>query len=66
MTYGAIEELLRGVHSTLTSMDQEAIETNSQKPRRTEIAITVVKKRSSRGSIDSLAVERFPAVVEIA
>ena len=35
----------------------EAIEPNSQKPRWIEIAITTIKKRSSRGSIDSLAVE---------
>ena len=48
------------------SMDQEAIETNSQKSRWIKIAIIAIEKGSSRGSIDSLAVERCPAAVEIA
>ena len=47
-------------------MDREAIETNSQKPRWIENAITAIKKGSSRGSIDSLAVERCLVAVEIA
>ena len=47
-------------------MDQEAIETNSQKSRWIKIAIIAIEKGSSRGSIDSLAVERCPAAVEIA
>ena len=47
-------------------MDREAIETNSQKPRSIKIAITTIKKGNSRGSIDSLAVERYQKVVEIA
>ena len=56
-------ELLRGVHSNLTSMDREAIEFES---RWIKIAITAIEKRSSKGSIDSLAVERYREVVEIA
>ena len=47
-------------------MDQEAIETKSQKPRWIKIAITAIKKRSSKGLIDSLAVERYREAVEIA
>ena len=47
-------------------MDREAIETNSQKPRWIKIAITAIKKGNSRGSIDSLAVERYRKAVEIA
>ena len=46
-------------------MDREAIKTNSQKPRWIKIAITAIEKGSSSGSIDSLAIERCPAVVEI-
>ena len=68
----AIEMLSRGVHNKRTSMDreaieytetslmdQEAIETKSQKPRWFEIAITTIKKRNSKGLIDSLAVKRY-------
>ena len=75
----AIEKLSRGVHSKRTSMDreaiehketslmdQEAIETKSRKPRWIEIAITTIKKRSSKGLIDSLAVESYREAVEIA
>ena len=47
-------------------MDQEAIEIESQESRWIEIAITAIEKRSSRGSIDSLVVERYREVVEIA
>ena len=78
-TDGAIEELSRGVHNKETSMDRkaiehletfsmdrEAIETNSQKLWWIEIAITTIEKGKSRGSIDSLAVERFRDAVEIA
>ena len=46
-------------HTKTLSMDREAIGTNSQKIRWIEIAITVVEKGRSRGSIDSLAVERY-------
>ena len=45
---------------------REAIETNSQKLRWIEIAITVVEKRRLRGSRDSLAIERYWEAVEIA
>ena len=44
---------------------QEAIETNSQKLRWIEITITAVEKGRSRGSKDSLAVERYQEAVEI-
>ena len=47
-------------------MDREAIKTNSQKLRWIEIAITAVEKGRSRGSRDSLAVERYREAVEIA
>ena len=47
-------------------MDREAIKTNSQKLRWIEIAITAIKKGRSRGSIDSLAIERYREAVEIA
>ena len=57
--YQAYKNFLNGLSSC-----QEAIETNSQKLRWIEIAITVVKKRRSRGSIDSLAVERYREVVK--
>ena len=43
-----------------------AIEPDSQKPQWIEIAITTIEKRSSRGLIDSLAVERCWEAVEIA
>ena len=45
---------------------QEAIKLDSQKPQWIEIAITTMEKKSSRGSIDSLTVERYPEAVEIA
>ena len=57
-TDGAIEELSRGVHSKVTSMDREAIEANSQKLRWIEIALTSVEKGRSKILIDSLAIER--------
>ena len=61
-----MEELLRVVHSKVTSMDQEAIETNSQKLRWIENAITTIEKGRSRSSIDSLVVERYREAVKIA
>ena len=45
-------------------MDQEAIETNSKKPRWIEIVITAIEKGSSIGSTDSLAIERYQDAVE--
>ena len=59
-------KLSRGIHSKVISMDRAAIETNSQKPRWIEIAIIAIEKGSSRGSIDSLAIERYWEAVEIA
>ena len=53
-------------HTETSLMDQEAIEIESQESRWIEIAITTIEKRSSRGSIDSLVVERYREVVEIA
>ena len=50
----------------MTSMDREAIKPDYQKPRWIKIAITTIKKGSSRGTIDSLAVERYREAVEIA
>ena len=47
------------------SMDREAIETNSQKSRWIEIAIIAIEKGSSKGSIDSLAVERCPVAARL-
>ena len=47
-------------------MDREAIETNSQKSRWIEIAIIAIEKGSSKGSIDSLAVEGCLVAVKIA
>ena len=51
-------------HIETSSMDQEAIETNSKKPRWIEIVITAIEKGSSIGSTDSLAIERYWDVVE--
>jgi len=48
------------------SIYRESIEQKSQNPRWIEIAITTIEKRSSRGSIDSLAVERYREAIEIA
>ena len=45
---------------------REAIEPNSQKLRWIEIVITAVEKGRSRGSIDSLAIERYRETVETA
>ena len=45
---------------------REAIKTNSQKLRWIKIAITTIEKRSLKGSIDSLAIERYQEAVEIA
>ena len=47
-------------------MDWEAIKTNSQKLQWIEIAITVIEKGRSRGSIDSLAGERYQEAITIA
>ena len=47
-------------------MDREAIETNSQNFRWIEIAIIAIEKGRSKGSINSLAVERYREAVEIA
>ena len=47
-------------------MDQESVETNSQKLQWIEIALTFVEKEKSEVSIDSLAVESYREVVEIA
>ena len=52
-------EVSRGVHNKVTSMDREAIETNSQKFRWIKIAIIAVEKGRSRGSIDSLVFKRY-------
>ena len=49
-----------------SSSCRAAIEIESQESRWIEIAITAIEKRSSRGSIDSLAVERYQEAVEIA
>ena len=46
-------------------MDLEAIETNSQKLRWIDIALTAVEKGRSRGLIDSLTVERYREAVEM-
>ena len=53
-------------HTETSSMDREAIETNSQKLQWIKIAKTAVEKRRSRGSIDSLAVKRYREAIEIA
>ena len=53
-------------HTETSSMDREAIETNSQKFRWIEIAKIAIKIGSSRGLIDSLAVERYQEAVKIA
>ena len=53
-------------HTETSSMDREAIETNSQKARWNEIAIIAIDKGSSGGSTDRLAIERYQEVVEIA
>ena len=47
-------------------MNRETIETNSQKLRWIKIAITAVEKGRSRGSIDSLTVERYREAIKIA
>ena len=51
-------------------MDQKVVEQLSRlilkKLDGSKNAITAIEKGSSKGSIDSLAVERFPAAVEIA
>ena len=54
------------IELTKTSLiDREAIDPDSQKPRWIEIAITAIEKRSLRGSIDSLAIERCREAVKI-
>ena len=45
-------------------MDQEAVETNSQKSRWIKIVITTIEKGSSIGSTDSLAIERYRDAIE--
>ena len=50
-------------HIETSSMDREAIEFES---RWIKIAITAIEKRSSKGSIDSLAVEGCLVAVKIA
>ena len=56
-------------HTETSLMDQEAVEKLSRrilkKARWNEIAIIAIKKGSSRGSTNSLAVERYQEAVEI-
>ena len=59
--YWAYRNFLNGSRSC-----REAIETNSQKSRCIDIARTTIEKGSLRGSIDSIVIERCPAVVKIA
>ena len=40
--------------------------TKTQKSRRIEIVIAAIEKESLRGSIDSLAIERYREAIEIA
>ena len=47
-------------------MDREAIEPDSQQPQWIKIVVTTIEKGSSRGSIDSVAVERYREAVVIA
>ena len=47
-------------------MDRESVEQKSQNPRWIENVITVIEKRRSRGSIDSLVVKRYREAVKIA
>ena len=47
-------------------MDREAIEIESQEARWINIVITAIKKRSLKGSIDSLVVKRYREAIEIA
>ena len=66
-----IEQLLRIYRAYKNFLDRSrscrtAIKIESQESRWIEIAITAIKKRSSRGSIDSLAVKRYREAVEIA
>jgi len=48
-----------------SSSYREAIKIESQESRWIEIAITTIEKGSSKGSIDSLVVERYREAVEI-
>jgi len=48
-----------------SSSCRAAINIESQESRWIEIAIIIIKKGSSKGSIDSLAIERYWEVVEI-
>ena len=59
--YRAYRNFLDGLSSCW-----EAIQIESQESRWIEFAITAIEKRSSKGLIDSLAVERYREVVEIA
>ena len=45
-------------------MDQEAVETNSQKSRWIKIVITTIEKGSSIGSTDSLAIETLSRLLK--
>ena len=49
-----------------SSSCREAIEIESQESRWIEITITAIEKGSSKGSINSLAIERYQEAVEIA
>ena len=59
--YQAYRNFLDGL-----SRCSEAIQIKSQESRWIEFAIITIEKRSSKGSIDSLVVERYREVVEIA
>ena len=53
-------------YKNFSSMDREAIEIESQNLQWIEIAIIAIERRSSRGLIDSLAIERHREAVKIA
>ena len=61
----AIKNVLRGVHSKRVSMHREAIK-HLESSSMDWVAIKNAMKRSWKGLIDSLAVERCPTAVEIA
>ena len=60
-SYRASRNFLNG-----SSSCREAIEIESQESRWIEITIIAIEKGRSKGSIDSLAVERYREAVEIA
>ena len=60
-SYRAYRNFFNGSSSYRTT-----IEIESQDSQWIEIAIIAIEKRSSKGSIDSLVVERYQEVVEIA